>query len=385
MTHSDHRLLLFGGYPGARYLGTEEERMIAAVIKARSPYRYYGINPLHCCDRLEHALGRLFSRRRVLCVSSGTAALHAALFAVGVRPGDEVVLPAYAWSADLMAILALGAVPVIAPIDRSLGLDAAALGACCSRRTRAVLAVHMRGAPCDIVAVRRVTRRMGLVLIEDCAQCLGGRVGGKPVGTFGELAVFSFQYNKLITSGEGGALATDSRRFFERAKRFHDLGMMREVGMADPRGPRAIGCFGLNHRLSELQAAALLAQIGKIPAILKDLRRVHAAARRALRAEIEEYDLVPRARAPGAEPNGAFIGLQSRSGDCMETAVAALRGRGLPAQWCGTMDPHHFICWKAFMERERIKYRLVRPEQSAAYLRSSLFLELNPLAPRSSP
>ncbi len=384
MTKRNISQRLFGGFPGARYIGEEEASLALSVLKARSPYRYYGLKPLECCTRLERRLGAMAGKRKALCVSSGTAALHAALFAAGIKPGDEVILPAYAWSADLLAILAVGATPVIAPIDETLGLDARAIALCCTKKTKAAIAVHMRGMPCNVKALRRETKRLKLALIEDCAQCLGGTVAGKPVGSFGDIAIFSFQYNKLITSGEGGALVTDNQGFFDRAKCFHDLGMMRDLGSADPSGALAIQCFGLNYRMSELQAAVLLAQLQKLPAILGDLRLAFREAGRVLERERNDHKLAPRKRPPGAKPNGAFYCLQAPPGQSAEDAVNALRKNDFPAQWCGTHDPHHYASWISFLDREKLPYRLLRPEQSDAFLCRSLFLELNPQALQGS-
>lgn len=368
----------FGGFPGGRFIGQEELAFLEEVVRAKSPYRFYGLDPRRMCLRLEQQLSERWGMPYVLALSSGTAAVHAALFAVGVRAGDEVILPAYAWSADVMAILALGAVPVIAPLDSSLGLDPAALRACCTKNTRAVLAVHMRGAPCDIAALREETRRLGLPLIEDCAQCLGGAVSGQAVGTFGDVAAYSFQYNKLITCGEGGALATRDREIWMAARRFHDLGMIRELGQADPCGPRAIESFGLNYRMSELQAAMLLAQVRKMDTILSRLRETYAAVDRAMTDLRTELRLKPRSLPSGAAPNGAFYGLQTADGLSASSAVAVLRQNGLPAQACGNHDPHHFAVWIEFLRRESRPYRIVGAEKSQALLDQSLFLELNP-------
>jgi dTDP-4-amino-4,6-dideoxygalactose transaminase len=380
MSKTNAKRHLFGGYPGARYIGEEEASLVQSVIEAKSPYRYYGMEPMGYCNQLEDLLCEVFKRQYGLCLSSGTAALHTALYAAGVRPGDEVILPSYAWSADLMTIIALGATPVIAPIDETLGIDPCEIRACFSEKTKAVLAVHMRGFPCDVKALRNETEHQGIVLIEDCAQCIGGTINEQPVGSFGDMAILSFQYNKLITSGEGGAILADSQMIYERAKCFHDLGMSRDIGAPDPMGSKAILSFGLNYRLSELQSAFVLAQSRKLPSILSDLKKVYGKAKTYLSGERELFGLRHRKEVKDAEPNGAFYCLQSKTRQSVEETVKMLHDKELPASWCGALDPHHFATWEMFMSREKIAYKIFERERSAEILGSALFFELNPRA-----
>lgn len=373
----------FGGFPGARAMGDAERQSVDDVIVARSPYRFYGLDSRHCCQRLEARLAAFTGRRHALAVSSGTAALHCALQATGVGAGDEVILPAYAWSADLMAILATGATPVIVPIDETLGLDVDALDAvegCLTSRTRAVLAVHMRGYPCAVDRLAERFRDTDVVLVEDGAQCLGGQAQGRPVGAFGDLAVFSFQAHKLLTGGEGGAVVCDDDARFERIRRFHDLGMCRSEGDPDPEGSDAIGGLGLNYRMTELQAALILAQFDRLPALLEGLRRAHEVAT-ACAAELRTREIVDtRPTLPGAVGNFATLGLRKGPAAPADTGafLDALRGAGIPAQHAGRLDPHHFRTWQAFLERAGYPYRSV-PGRSDQILERSAFADLRPL------
>ncbi len=376
MKNSDIREL-FGGFPGAKHIAREEARLVGRVLLAKSPYRYYGIDPQRVCCELEKRVADFAGMKHGLCVSSGTAALHIALYAAGIKSGDEVVIPAYAWGADLMAVLALGAIPVIAPVDQGLGLDAATLSEVISTRTRAVVAVHMRGQPCDIPAILGITKAHGLVLVEDCAQCLGGVAQGAPVGSYGDIAIFSFQFNKMITSGEGGALVTSNEHYHEKSVRFHDLGMMRSVGKADPEGLDAIASLGLNYRMTELQAAMLLAQLDKLPAICNSLHKSCLAIEEKFRDGWERLGLMPRAFPSGTRGNGAFFGLQSCDGKSVEPVVESLKASHFPAQWCGRLDPHHFRVWEAFLRREGIAHRIANGALSEERMSTNLFLEVN--------
>ncbi|MBI3090357.1 MAG: aminotransferase class I/II-fold pyridoxal phosphate-dependent enzyme [Candidatus Tectomicrobia bacterium] len=366
----------FGGFPGARFYGGEERDAVAEVVAAQSPYRFYGLALKGKAEELERRACELFGRRHAVALSSGTSALHAALFALGVGAGDEVIMPAYAWVSDLMAILALGGAPVIAPIDATLGLDAERLGACCGERTRAILAVHMRGVPCDLPAIRDLARRRGIGVVEDGAQCLGGVVAGKPVGAGGDVSVLSFQYNKLITAGEGGMLLTDDPQLHERAYRFHDLGMLRHAGGGDPEGLEAIASFGMNYRITELQAALLLAQLEKLPRILGGLQASYAAALEMGAERLAALGLRERPTPPGAARNHAFLCLVAESPEAARQAAAALEDEGLPVQRCARLDGHHVDVWEAYLQRTGLTYRSLAGEESRARLERSLFLEV---------
>jgi dTDP-4-amino-4,6-dideoxygalactose transaminase len=151
---------------------------------------------------------------RALAVGSGTVALEVALRAAGVGPGDEVVLPAYDWGAAAGAVLRCGAQPVFADVDAVRAtLDPASLKARITRRTVAVVVTHWAGCPADLDAILAVARSRGLFVIEDCAQALGARYQGRPVGSFGDAAVFSFGWGKLVCAGEGGAVVFATRSF----------------------------------------------------------------------------------------------------------------------------------------------------------------------------
>lgn len=367
---------LFGGYPGARLIGQEERLAVDKIINARSPYRFYGIAPQHTAISLEASLAHLLRRKFALGVSSGTAALHTSLFALGVGRGDEVVLPAYAWSADLMAILAVGAVPVIAPLDDTLGLCPDRLDSCLSSRTKSIIAVHMRGQPCDIARIAEVAKKRGIPLVEDGSQCLGGEVDNCPVGQFGTCSVFSFQYNKLITGGEGGALLTDDQSTFLRARRFHDLGMAREPGQADPLGEDAIASFGLNYRISELQAALINTQLDRMPDILYSLQSAFTKSLQMLAPICRQYGLDLRKRPLRTKPNHAFVVMTAGSAVDAESAITKLTQTGVPAVSCARQDAHHYRTWISFLNREGISFSDHTDVQTAEILERSFFAEI---------
>src|SRR5262249_50710170 len=154
--------------------------------------------------------------RHALGVTSGTGALVVGLAALGIGPGDEVIVPTYTWVATINAVVTLGAVPVFVDIDESLTMDPRAVEAAITPYTVAIVPVHMRGAATDMAAIEAIAARRGLAILEDSAQAVGGRFRGRRLGTFGKVGCYSLQYHKTITTGEGGMVVSDDTALFER-------------------------------------------------------------------------------------------------------------------------------------------------------------------------
>jgi dTDP-4-amino-4,6-dideoxygalactose transaminase len=199
-------------FPGIHHMDEEEINAALRVLRSRSPFRYYGIDLQGEVQAFETEFASFLGIAHCLAVNSGTGALITALAALGVGPGQEVIVPAYMWVSVVAAVVNLGAIPVLADINDTFCLDPAAVEAKITPRTTGVIVVHMSGAPADIEAIREITRNRGLFLLEDCAQSAGGSIHGKKVGTFGDMAIFSFQMNKNMTSGEGGCVVTNDER-----------------------------------------------------------------------------------------------------------------------------------------------------------------------------
>ena len=206
----------------------------------------------------EKKFARKIGAARAVSCSSGTAALHLALKAAGVGPGDEVVIPAFAMIAVANAVTYCGAKPVLVDCDSSTwNLDAESLPARMSARTRAVIAVHTYGRPADLTRLAGLCRKRRVRLIEDAAEALGGGFRGRALGTFGDAGVFSFYANKVMTTGEGGMVVTDNSSMAERARFLRDFafGKERHFWHAE---------IGYNYRMSGLQAAVGLAQLERL-------------------------------------------------------------------------------------------------------------------------
>lgn len=269
--------------PGASLIGSEELAEITEVVESQSPFRFYGIGSPDKVSRFEEEAGAFLGCRYALAVNSGSSALFCAVTALGIGPGDEVIIPAFTWFSDYTSVLLAGATPVFADIDESLDLDPADFEAKITERTKAVIVVHYQGGPADLDAICRISDAHGISVIEDCAQAFGGEYRGKRLGTYGAIGITSFQGNKMITAGEGGLVYTSDEALFARAVRCHDNGSMRDHFAAQIKDPELLsdsaGFPGFQFRMGELQGAMLLAQIRKLPSLLETCRRHHEMLR----------------------------------------------------------------------------------------------------------
>ncbi|MDQ2943908.1 MAG: DegT/DnrJ/EryC1/StrS family aminotransferase [Candidatus Dormibacteraeota bacterium] len=209
--------------------------------------------------RFEAALGEYLSVKQVLAVSSGTAALQVALRSCGVERGDEVIVPAYGFVAPVAAVLECGAIPVFADVELdSMCIDPVDVESRVTPRTTALLPMHVGGSCADLDGLLRIAQRHGLALIEDAALALGSRWRGRHVGTLGKAGVFSFQAEKNLAGGEGGALVTDDDGVYETAVSTHDYWKARLF----PQGGWNERVW--NFRITEVQSALLIGQLSRL-------------------------------------------------------------------------------------------------------------------------
>jgi len=261
------------GYIGPQFFDKREEEALLEVLESRSPFRFWGSGKPTKVLRFEENFAKYMGTRFALGVSSGTAALDCAVAGLGIGPGDEVIVPAYTWWSDYTCVVQAGALPVFADIDRTLNLDPRDFERKITPRTKAVIAVHLLGGPCDMDPIMKTARKCGVAVLEDCAQCIGGSYRGRILGSFGNVSIYSFQVNKIMTSGEGGALVTNDPVIYERAARFHHMGLIHGVFL-DRSGPSRVQTFaGENFRMNEFTGAVLGAQLSKLDSMLAQLRR----------------------------------------------------------------------------------------------------------------
>ncbi|HXY56139.1 MAG TPA: DegT/DnrJ/EryC1/StrS family aminotransferase [Nitrososphaerales archaeon] len=269
-------------HPGGTAIGKEEIRAVTAVLRSKSLYRFYGPDFRDVTGAFESDLADYEGRRYALGLTSGTAALHTALVALGIGHGDEVIIPTYAWVACPDAVVAAGGIPVLADIDDSMTIDPMDVERRITKRTKAIMAVHARGVPCDLTTLREVANRNSAPLIEDVAQGAGATYKGRKLGSYGEVGTFSFQLNKMITAGEGGALVTDDRRTYERCVMFHDIGT--PYRQFSGQGVKfEIEPFpGVNYRMNEIAAAILREQLKKMDGVVREIRKKNALVRKGI-------------------------------------------------------------------------------------------------------
>lgn len=227
--------------------------------------------------RFEEEFAAFLGRRHALALSNGTVAIELALRAMGVGSGDEVVVPSRTFIATASAVVAAGATPVVADVDADTqGLSAATVSDVLTVRTRAVIPVHLGGCPVDWDPLQRLADGRGLWLIEDCAQAIGATYRGRPIGSLGHAAAFSFCQDKIVTTaGEGGALAFDDEALFRNAWAYKDHGKSFEAVFEreHPPGFRWLHeSFGSNFRLSEVQSAVGRVALRRLPGWLERRR-----------------------------------------------------------------------------------------------------------------
>ncbi|WP_242343207.1 DegT/DnrJ/EryC1/StrS family aminotransferase [Anaeromyxobacter terrae] len=250
--------------------GNEERYVVEAIrsswISSTGPF----------VGRFEREFAGLCGTRASIAVANGTLALHLALMTVDLRPGDEVLVPSLTYIATANAVRYCGAEPVFVDVDpHTWCMDPAKLEAAITRRTKGVIPVHLYGHPADMDAINHVAATHGLWVVEDAAEAHLARYKGRPVGGLGRIGVFSFYGNKVMTSGEGGAVTLDDRALEHRAR------LLRGQGV-DPERRYFFPITGYNYRLTNVACAILCAQVERIGAIVERRRAIYARYRAAL-------------------------------------------------------------------------------------------------------
>jgi 8-amino-3,8-dideoxy-alpha-D-manno-octulosonate transaminase len=312
---------------GPAFYGEAEQKELTDVIESRNPFRWYA-GPNSKVLTFEREFAAYMGTKYALGVTSGTAALQVAMGALGIGPGDEVVLPAWTWHSCFNAVVLAGALPVIAEIDETFNIDPEDIERHITPRTKAIMAVHLQGNPCRIDRVLEIAKKHKLRLIEDSAQSVGASFKGQKLGSFGDIGIYSLQQNKTITAGEGGAVVTNDPVLFERASRFHDLGGLR-APHTDVLGKQALDWFiGANYRMNEFTGGVLLAQTRKMDRIISGVRN---AAKRVYEgiADLPDIELRKRPDPEGELGTGVFLGFKGK--EQRDKFVAALKAEGVPA------------------------------------------------------
>jgi len=330
-------------------------RLIRSDSSLRGPhlFRYYGPGPGQV-ERAEKYFARMIGVRHALGMNSCTSALIAALRALGIGAGDEVIVPAYTFFATPASVVVCNAIPVICEVDDSLGLDPDAAERLITRRTRAILPVHMRGAPAAMDAIMDLANHKGLPVVEDVAQACGGSFRGRRLGAIGTIGCFSFDYAKLAVSGEGGFLTTDDDYLFMRAQSWHDTAACWRPDRYGPERVRGELFCGENYRMSELQGAVALVQMQKLDGLIRRLRRNNEKIRQA----IEDFPGIAFRRIPDPSGDvGNYLIFFVPTARIKSRIVAALRAEGVPA--AGPYSPeqrdwHVYAHWDHILRRSAV-------------------------------
>ncbi|MBA7616554.1 GDP-perosamine synthase [subsurface metagenome] len=267
----------------------DEEDVEGATEAIKSGMNWaVGIN----IDKFEKMIARYIGTKYCVVFNSGTSALHTVLLAHGIGKGDEVIVPSFTFIATANAPLFVGAKPVFADIEKeTFGLDPIDVEKKITNKTKMILPIHYGGCPCKIKELKETAEDHNLLLIEDAAESFGAKVGDKMVGTFGESSMLSFCQNKIIATGDGGAIATDSRDIYERSKLIRSHGRLEISDYFSSIGSMDYITLGYNFRMSNIIAALGISQLKKVDKIIEIRRKNAKYLTERLRKEVK--DVIP--------------------------------------------------------------------------------------------
>ncbi|MCK5255216.1 MAG: DegT/DnrJ/EryC1/StrS family aminotransferase, partial [Deltaproteobacteria bacterium] len=250
--------------PGAYLIGEEEKKEVLDVLESGYLVRYGKEDDSDYKRKVylfEKELSRFIGVKYCVATNSGTSALISSIAALGIGPGDEIIVPGYTFISCISSIISARAIPILTEIDDSLTIDPGDIERKITEKTKAIMPVHMLGNPCDMDSIMKLAKDHGLYVIEDFCQANGGSYKGKKLGSIGDIGAVSLNWFKTITVGDGGALVTDDPDLYKKAFGFHDQGHKPlRVGLEI--GKRSI--IGQNLRMNEVTGAIALAQTRKL-------------------------------------------------------------------------------------------------------------------------
>ncbi len=326
--------------PGFELYDDIERKELQEVIKT-GVFMRYGFggarNGVWKAKEMEAAICRKTGVQHALLLSSGTAALTTALAALGVGAGDEVIMPPFTFVASFESVMMAGATPVITDIDDTLCLNPAAVRKAITPRTKVVMPVHMCGASAQVDELRKICDEYRLFLLEDACQAFGGSFKGKMLGSIGDVGCYSFDYNKIVTCGEGGAVVTNDKKVYERADMYHDHG---HDHSNEDRGAEGHPYPGFNYRISELHAAVGCGQIGKLDKFVE----IHRKNKKILKDALSGIPQVTFRRLPDSDGDSAtFLSFFMPTEDLARKATTALKAAGVDGTFHWYDNNWHYI------------------------------------------
>ncbi|MDA8933120.1 DegT/DnrJ/EryC1/StrS family aminotransferase [Candidatus Pelagibacter ubique] len=257
--------------PGFELINNKELKAVNSIFKNGGVLFAHGFEKIrknYHVREFEKKACIYFKCKHALAVTSGTAAIKIALKALGIRPGDEVITQAFNFIATIEAILDIGAKPVIVNVDKTLNMDIKDLKRKITKKTKAVIPVHMLGYPCDMQNIKKICGKKKIKILEDNCESIGGKYNNKFLGGIGDVGVLSLDFGKTITTGEGGMILTNNSRYYSFCKQYHDHGHKNIKNLS--RGNDKVSIAGFNYRMTELQGAIGKVQLKKLNSLLKD-------------------------------------------------------------------------------------------------------------------
>ena len=318
--------------------------------------------------KFEKKISKAFGSKYVQCVSSGTAAIKIALKSLDVKPGDEVITQSFNFIATIEAILDCGAKPIITGINNDLNMSAEELSKLITKKTKAVILVHMLGYSAELDKIQKICRRKKIPLIEDNCEAMGATYKGKKLGTQSDIGVFSFDFGKTITTGEGGCLLTNNKKKYLYFKRYHDHGHKLIKNL--PRGVDNADMPGFNYRMTELQAAVGLSQLSKLNYILRESKKRFLAIENKLKNKVKLRGIYK-----GSIPNYDTLIFKIDNKKKRSKIVKYLNSTGVGTKNLPDAIKWHFaFFWKHAVTKDQIKNTLVSKKILEKYIAIPILL-----------
>ncbi len=329
-------------------IGQEEIQAVKEVIETKDFFKVN--NSCKAVWGFEEDMKKHFGANYASFTTSGTGALISALIALGIGPGDEVLVPAYTYIATAMAVLATGAVPVVTEVDATLSIDPADIERKITPNVKCIIPVHMNGRPCNMKAITEIAKKHNIFVLEDACQAVGSSYNGKFCGTIGDIGAFSFNFFKIISCGEGGGVITNDQKLYERSCIYHDASAIAFFG-EQMKDFSEQGFCGTEYRGNELLAAVMRCQIQKLDGIIADLRRVKKEILSLLDGRLP---LAPDNDADG--DTGNLIAFRFETQEEAQAFNAKIGGM-IPLE----CDRHVYVSWTPIMEKRGALHPLMDP------------------------
>ncbi len=349
--------------PGFEVIDEKEKKAISSIFDEGKVFFAHGFDnkrKRYHVREFESKLKTVFCPQMAdaLCLSSGTAAIKVALKALGIGRGDHVITQAFNFIATVEAIVDTGASVIFTDIDDTLNMSPESLESLITKKTKCIIPVHMLGVPADMVSINRIGKKYKIPIIEDACEAIGAKVVGKYVGGLSEFGVFSFDFGKMITTGEGGALFSQKKTDGKSARMYHDHGHKNIPKL--PRGLDRAGLVGFNYRMTEISGAFGKVQLEKFPSILKESKKRY----RTLEKYIRHNEIKFRYVNSGNEPNFDTFVISIENKKLRNRVISLLNKTGL-----GTKNLPDAFNWHCAYFWEHVDKKIRNKEVTNCYNR----------------